>query len=293
LRSSRSTLKENLLAEKQQKVADDREKRERILRVQQAEVEAYKRSHQFNCQALCESVLEANNELDRMRALWEEHYACDGSSSLQTQQKGGNSRNQKRQMKRKPSRPSRWAVLIAVVMVVAMAAFVILATTSVGTDTTPELATTLTTIKEQHRLYPPLSLIRSGIILDENIAASPSTRTIMTRPTATAAATTAFYSKNDTDFSGPSMNGSGDGDNSMRNTEITISNTLTPLFSETNKSCKSNSNSNEGNDISKTKTTSSACISSLTTKTETTNQRGKREQHRFKPKEAITRLFRN
>ena len=257
MRSARSSLKESLLVEKQQKLADDREKRERILRVQKAELEAHKRSHQFNCQALCESVLEANNELDRMRALWEKHNACDGSSSLQTQQKGKISRKNKRQTK--PSRSSQWAIIAAVV-VVAIAVFVFLPATSGRTDTKPA---TITTIKEQHRLHPPLSLIRSGIILDENSAPFPSTRTIMTKPTATTTTTTTFYSKNDTEFSGPSMNGSDDGDNS------------------------------NDNDASNIKTTSSACISSLTTKTETTKQKGKREEHRFKPKKAITRLFRN
>jgi hypothetical protein len=218
-----------------------------------------------------------------MRALWEEHDACDGSS-LQKQQKGRNSRNNKRQTK--TSRASQWAVIV-VVVVVAIAAFVILSATSRGTDTKPA-----TTTKEQHLLQPPLSIIRSGFILDENIAAWPSTRTIITRPTA---ATTTFYGKNNTKFSGPSTNGSDDGDDSLRNTEITICNALAPLFPESDKnsmSCESKNSSNEDNDDSNTKT-SSAHIPSLTTEISTTKQKGKREQHRFKPKEAITRLFGN
>mmetsp|Transcript_21252 Transcript_21252/g.50517 ORF Transcript_21252/g.50517 Transcript_21252/m.50517 type:complete len:566 (-) Transcript_21252:125-1822(-) len=73
LRSDRIVLIERLRVRMEEALADDREQLARVLRVQKAELEAHKRNHQFHCQALCESVLEADNDLERMRDLWEEH----------------------------------------------------------------------------------------------------------------------------------------------------------------------------------------------------------------------------
>jgi hypothetical protein len=128
LKSSRSLLKERLLAEQQTKLADFREKRDRILRVQNAELEAHKRSHQFNCQELCESVLEANNELDRLRALWESH-AGGGAFRLQSQSRESDN-NQVR------TKPSRMLQLAFTVMVMAVLAFVFLSATAGGNERT-------------------------------------------------------------------------------------------------------------------------------------------------------------
>jgi len=273
--SYRSSLEERLLAEKQIKLADDRERRERIIRVQNAELEAHKRSHRFWCQTLCESILEANNELDRFRALSGEH-AGRGSSLLKRE--GENNRNGRR---KKTSRASQWMVMM---VVLAIAALVVLAATAGGRDrkTTshsfaggslvqPEIPAEQQ--QEQYRSLPPQSIIRSGIIRGENTAIGDrysTTQTIITiRNSKTtiskvSTSTTAGIRKNDFSFLQPAINSS-----------------------------SFKSNSNEDYNAINTKT-SSTYVPSLTTEKATTKLKGK-SGHRFKPKEAvvsIARLFR-
>ena len=117
LKASRMSLNEDLRAEKQRMLLIDREKRERILRVQKAEFEAHTRSHQLNCQELCESILIANNEVDRLRTILEER-TSDNSSS-------GN-RGRERQKKRRSRflRSPQTVLMIGIFAIVASAILV-------------------------------------------------------------------------------------------------------------------------------------------------------------------------
>ena len=126
LKASRALLEECLHAERETKLAADREQRDRILRVQNAELEAHKRSHQYNCMELCEAVLEANKDLERMQALKDEHLG-DGTTTTRRNL----SKNVVSKRQRKKSRASLWVVMA---VVLAMTVMVILTATAGGND---------------------------------------------------------------------------------------------------------------------------------------------------------------
>ena len=143
-RAARILLKEQLRAEMQNKLEAQREQWNRVLRVQDAELKAHKRNHQYNCQALCESVLNANNDLDRMRVLWEEHMGI--ANNVQ-----------------KSRFNNRGRLLVAmVVFVLILTAIIVLSTTTTTTTTTT------ITVEQNDRSLPPLNMIRKGILRDDD-----------------------------------------------------------------------------------------------------------------------------
>ena len=81
LETLRSSNQEKPLAAKQldDTLAKDRARFESILSEQHQRMETAKRNHRFDCQELCESVLEASEELDRLRNLLANHAAAVGT----------------------------------------------------------------------------------------------------------------------------------------------------------------------------------------------------------------------
>ncbi|VEU39130.1 unnamed protein product [Pseudo-nitzschia multistriata] len=67
LRASRPELEHRLKSESMVRVANERSKHQFQLAVQDEKLESVKTTHQLRCQELCESVLDANFELDRLR----------------------------------------------------------------------------------------------------------------------------------------------------------------------------------------------------------------------------------
>ena len=146
LRISRTLLQERLNAEHQRKLNEDREHRNKILRVQDSELEAHKRNHQFNCQSLCESILEANTDLDRMRTLWEQHLGTDGTNS---------SKKEISKVRQKQGKKAhRYSSVLVFFVVLAVALFVIRAATSRSSKliASPIEATN----DKQHPSLPPI-----------------------------------------------------------------------------------------------------------------------------------------
>mmetsp|Transcript_22763 Transcript_22763/g.53760 ORF Transcript_22763/g.53760 Transcript_22763/m.53760 type:complete len:573 (-) Transcript_22763:488-2206(-) len=91
LRASGSTLREHLVAENDIKLANEQSAHNFVLRNQSSQLEALKTGHQSRCQELCESVLDAHSELDRLRELLSEQDTRKGWFSPRTKSSNGNS----------------------------------------------------------------------------------------------------------------------------------------------------------------------------------------------------------
>lgn len=128
----------------QSKLEAQREQWNRILRVQDAELKAHKRNHQCNCQALCESVLNANNDLDRMRALWEEHM---GTANIVQKSRSNN-------------RGRLWVAMVVVIFI--LKTIIVMSTRRTSTTTAT------ITVEQNDRSLPPLNMIRKGILRDDD-----------------------------------------------------------------------------------------------------------------------------
>lgn len=248
-------LQEKLAAQHQQKLQEDREHRNKILRVQDSELEAHKRKHQFNCQSLCESILEANNELDRMRALWEKHLRTGSSPKSSPQQFT-------RGQRRRKTKNVRFSLALALVVVIAITAFIIRAAI-IATNNT--IATsTKATIDEQHRSLPPLGIIRE----DETNAITTEPQTMKNRNTG--------FIKNDIPSSPKDID------------QAIISDVVeTP---ETTQETQENSIDKNKNMGSSKKESTSDLLS--TEKAARTKQRGGRRTRRFRPKDILSHILR-
>ena len=288
--SSRRT--ERLLSENETKLIEDREQRDRIIRVQNAELEAQKRNHQFKCQTLCESVLDANNDLNRMRALWQKHVGeNDDDHDLFLQNEGR--KDSKKRGGRKSSRVSSLLVrAVVVVFVITTTLFVVPSVTTGGNYKITEAwggsrdgaDLYVEQHDEQRRLLPPLHMIPNGIIRNDktNIglgfqAATPTTN----------------INRKSTRVTNDEML-----INTTKNNEATVSDSMEIAedglsFEEPAKnilSCNINIDSNIDGYSSNTEE-NSICHPSSTVEKVTTKPGGKGKR-RFKPKEVISQLFR-
>ncbi len=264
-KASRAVATQELVREMQARLEAEREQFRRVIRVQDAELEAHKRNHQYNCQALCESVLHANNDLDRMRTLWEEHV-------------GGT--------KRAKSRASLlWA---SILVALSIATIVVLSartttTTTGGSNTTtaPRYVLNGEETDGQLRTLPPLNMIRMGIIRDEDTNANAELLPSTFQSKTTTTTTTTRKSFNEETI-----------DTTISDTASVVLAETISLDSETHaKSCKIvDGNGEKKQDGSSYHLSSSTSTSETTTTTKQQGEEGKRR--RFKPKQLISNLFR-
>ena len=164
LKSSRILLEESLRADRERRLLQDQVRRDDILRDQTAQMELLKTNHQFRCQDLCESVLEANSELNRLRLLGQR--ISKDEDVIERGQQQETSRQQSRSV---------------MLMLMLMATVVIVVLAIIGGRTTTTTTTTITTLigeeNGEWQIQPQQSIIASddnySIVIDDSVFPEP------------------------------------------------------------------------------------------------------------------------
>ena len=117
LTTSRILLQNSLRAGIDERLLEDRERREDIVRDQTSRLESIKKNHQFRCQDLCESVLDANSELNRLRQQQQQQQQ-QHNIAIESRSSSGTSVGYRRQ--RRKSSSALWMMLVVLAAVIAI-----------------------------------------------------------------------------------------------------------------------------------------------------------------------------